>query len=338
MAMSPIPTTPTVAIARELRRLGLKQGTSGDFTVTGQYRNGERQFTYVTLLSKDAERVVVEHADGIEERTAGGPFPFTVSVHYVGDLPFVNIHNGPAKRVRELPASKEVPPATEATDTPAAIQEAQQAEQAPARGELRDGQPGPTPGPGVVQPGMHVEYLPGFRPGARTRHCHGGVIVSVGTTNVRWRPYAWHQDVRTPLEHMRIDPTMHVNQREWVRRTAADLDAGRPLTRHPDWCVWSLAQHLAHAAEAAALEEAPSTPAAPAGPVVVIPCGGAKLGHAAPAGHLYVGGYHRACRRAADALTARGGTVLLLSYAGADMFNGGFKELSALSRGTQAAH
>jgi hypothetical protein len=199
------------------------------------------------------------------------------------------------------------------SDTAEAVQEPQQAEQAPAQGELWDGQPDVVAGPGVVQAGMHVEYLPGFRPGARTRHCHGGVIVSVGTTNVRWRPYKWHQDVRTPLEHMRICPVKHINQREDVRRMIAALNAGQPLPKHPAWVRWSLAEHLTYAAEqaaAAALEEAP---AAPAGPVVVIPCGGAKLHRPAPAGELYTGSYHRACRRAADALTAQGGTVVVLS-------------------------
>ena len=43
------------------------------------------------------------------------------------------------------------------------------------------------------------------------------------------------------------------------------------------------------------------------------PCGSAKLDHKAPAGELYVGPYHRSCRDAADALTAEGGTVLILS-------------------------
>lgn len=53
--------------------------------------------------------------------------------------------------------------------------------------------------------------------------------------------------------------------------------------------------------------------AATPGPVVVIPCSGAKLGHAAPAGQLYTGSLHRMARRVADALTADGGTVLILS-------------------------
>lgn len=44
--------------------------------------------------------------------------------------------------------------------------------------------------------------------------------------------------------------------------------------------------------------------------VVIVPCGGKKLPTAAPAGDLYVGSYHRACRRAA---AARGGRLLILS-------------------------
>ncbi|MEU1853928.1 DUF6884 domain-containing protein [Streptomyces sp. NPDC019990] len=48
-------------------------------------------------------------------------------------------------------------------------------------------------------------------------------------------------------------------------------------------------------------------------PLVIIPCAARKLDHAAPAGELYLGSYHRACRAAADRLTADGGTLLILS-------------------------
>jgi hypothetical protein len=48
-------------------------------------------------------------------------------------------------------------------------------------------------------------------------------------------------------------------------------------------------------------------------PLVVIPCAARKLAHPAPAGELYVGSYHRACRAAADKLTAGGGATLVLS-------------------------
>jgi hypothetical protein len=48
--------------------------------------------------------------------------------------------------------------------------------------------------------------------------------------------------------------------------------------------------------------------------LVVIPCGGAKLSHRAPAGELYVGNYHRAARRAAERLVeGTGGRVVILS-------------------------
>jgi hypothetical protein len=47
--------------------------------------------------------------------------------------------------------------------------------------------------------------------------------------------------------------------------------------------------------------------------LVVIPCAARKLDHPAPAGELYVGSYHRACRAAADRLTANGGALLILS-------------------------
>ncbi|QDN84395.1 DUF6884 domain-containing protein [Streptomyces sp. RLB3-6] len=170
--------------------------------------------------------------------------------------------------------------------------------------DLYDRVPGIVAGPGVVEPGMHVEYLPGFTPGSRTRHPHGGEIVSVGPTNVRWRPYNWHQDVRTPLEHMRIDAGAHLNLQEDARRFKAARDAGQPVRQTPDWCTWSLAEHLAYAGR---ITEQPP------GPLVIIPCGSAKLDHVAPAGELYVGSYHRSCRAAADALTADGGTVLILS-------------------------
>lgn len=56
----------------------------------------------------------------------------------------------------------------------------------------------------------------------------------------------------------------------------------------------------------------PTEPVTPtgAGRLVIVPCGTAKLDHAAPAGEMYVGTHHRACRRAADRI---GGRVLILS-------------------------
>jgi len=47
-------------------------------------------------------------------------------------------------------------------------------------------------------------------------------------------------------------------------------------------------------------------------PLVIIPCGSLKANHPAAAGDLYIGHYHRSCRRAADALTPPG-RILVLS-------------------------
>ncbi|MCM1964869.1 hypothetical protein [Streptomyces sp. G1] len=109
----PAPKTPAVAIARVLRGLGLRQGAGQDFRVTGYYRNGERQHTYVLLLSGAARQVVAENADRIEAEAEEGPFPFTVSVRYsTAGHPHPSVRNG-GTRVRETP------PAAPAAEAPA---------------------------------------------------------------------------------------------------------------------------------------------------------------------------------------------------------------------------
>ncbi|MCX4231795.1 DUF6884 domain-containing protein [Streptomyces ortus] len=65
--------------------------------------------------------------------------------------------------------------------------------------------------------------------------------------------------------------------------------------------------------EQLSLFDVPAAAPLPGGPVVVIPCSGPKLDHAALACELYTGTTHTHARRTADALTARGGTVLVLS-------------------------
>lgn len=73
---------------------------------------------------------------------------------------------------------------------------------------------------------------------------------------------------------------------------------------------------IAHYASAVPMWLAPApAAAAPApAPVVIVPCGGRKLDHAAPAGDLYVGSYHRQTRKAATAVAERtGARVLILS-------------------------
>lgn len=77
-------TTPTVAIARILRGLGLKQGH--DFRVRGQYQgrgaDRERIGTYVVVLSKQADQTVADRADEIERLSADAGHSFRVSIHF----------------------------------------------------------------------------------------------------------------------------------------------------------------------------------------------------------------------------------------------------------------
>ncbi|WP_405759482.1 hypothetical protein OG234_13370 [Streptomyces sp. NBC_01420] len=145
MALVSAPRTPSVAVARELRQLGLQQGPGKDFRVAGAIVRGERNHTYVLLLNDDARQVVADHADDLEQRLAAGPFPFTVSVRYHGDRPEPSIHNGHMERIREERPTVEAAPADEAApveeapdedaapvEEPTAVDTAEEAPGAPA--------------------------------------------------------------------------------------------------------------------------------------------------------------------------------------------------------------
>ncbi len=81
MAKTPAPAkTPTVAIARVLRGLGLKQGS--DFTVKGEYKCGQRTSTYVLVTGVNARQVAANNADLIEQLSAEAGFTFNVSVYF----------------------------------------------------------------------------------------------------------------------------------------------------------------------------------------------------------------------------------------------------------------
>ena len=84
MKKQPTAKTPTVAIARVLRNLGLKQGE--DFRVKGEYagrgRDRERIGTYVVIYSRAGEQLVADNADAIEAATLeDGGYSFRVSIH-----------------------------------------------------------------------------------------------------------------------------------------------------------------------------------------------------------------------------------------------------------------
>lgn len=87
MSNRPAAKTPTVAIARILRDLGLKQGN--DFRVRGQYQgtgqNRERIGTYVAALTGAADQVIADHADEIERLASEAGHSFRVSIHFTAN-------------------------------------------------------------------------------------------------------------------------------------------------------------------------------------------------------------------------------------------------------------
>ncbi|MBU3865574.1 hypothetical protein KN815_16250 [Streptomyces sp. 4503] len=100
----------------------------------------------------------------------------------------------------------------------------------------------------------------------------------------------------------------------WVEiRDAYDPAAALQLLDNAEQLEVPAARWTVTAAHGEQLALFDSTSPAAAGPVVVIPCSGPKLGRAASAGELYTGDLHTHARRTADALTAHGGTVLVLS-------------------------
>ncbi|MFZ3595080.1 hypothetical protein [Streptomyces sp. BH104] len=120
MTSSTQPGTPTVAIARILRHLGLVQGRSCDFRVVGDYRNGERIGTYVLTLSRKVDETIAAHADEIERLAAEGPYSFRVSVRYPsGDRPMTSVANY-GERVRETPPGVDTAEAEPEPAAPAA--------------------------------------------------------------------------------------------------------------------------------------------------------------------------------------------------------------------------
>ncbi|MFC8887546.1 hypothetical protein [Streptomyces cinereoruber] len=124
MTTRPPPKTPTVAIARVLRALGLTQGRGCDFRIEGAYRNGERTGTYVLVLTRHADEVIAAHADDVERLTAEAGWAFRVSIRYLSATgrPTTSVANY-GDRVRdEPPATTEEPPAPElpAPDSPSA--------------------------------------------------------------------------------------------------------------------------------------------------------------------------------------------------------------------------
>jgi hypothetical protein len=93
--------TPTVAIARILRDMGLKQGLHGDFAVRGYSERGERLGTMVVLYTRAANILIDERADEIERLSEESGWVFRVSTryHHVSGAAYPDLCNF-GKRVR----------------------------------------------------------------------------------------------------------------------------------------------------------------------------------------------------------------------------------------------
>ncbi|MFD4535658.1 hypothetical protein ACFWNL_18460 [Kitasatospora sp. NPDC058397] len=115
LATEPRCDSPSTALARTLKRLGLRQGRGGDFRTTGSYNHaGERLHTWVITLTSRAEETIAEHADRIEAELDLSGFPFAVSIRYIDGKLMTRVTNGSFERVRETaPAAAPAGPAVE---------------------------------------------------------------------------------------------------------------------------------------------------------------------------------------------------------------------------------
>ncbi|GLI00933.1 DUF6884 domain-containing protein [Phytohabitans aurantiacus] len=163
-------------------------------------------------------------------------------------------------------------------------------------------------GPGRIAPGQRVTCLPGSLP-ARDGGRGGGILVSIG-------PKTSIVDVYGGRKRRIPNELLHPEAGPWI---AADRDArglrtanasGRGWLPGWSWLGWSIAEHLEYLCGERRL---PTPPPAPQR-LIIVACGARKTAcFEAPAGQMYVGSYHRAARRAAEAITTPDTRVMILS-------------------------
>ena len=163
-------------------------------------------------------------------------------------------------------------------------------------------------GPGRIGPGQRVTCLPGSLP-AREGGRGGGVLVSIGPKTSMVDVYGGtRRRIPNHLLHPQAGP--HV---------AGDRDARGLRTVNADgcgwlpgwsWLGWTIAEHIEYQQ---GVRHLPTPPPAPQR-LIIIACGARKADcFEAPAGQMYIGSYHRAARRAADAISTPGDQVMILS-------------------------
>ena|GEM_PF-861234 len=163
-------------------------------------------------------------------------------------------------------------------------------------------------GPGLVAPGIRVQCRPGALPASYGQPLAD--VLAIGLKASRIRVCGEQRERRVPNTLLEPD----------YRRVATEEARGRgerltnPWTWQwlPRWAWlnWTIADHLAHSRGQRLLLGEPAP--APAR-LVIVGCGARKRTTISDAGNMYIGSYHRAARRAADALLRPGDRVMILS-------------------------
>jgi len=163
-------------------------------------------------------------------------------------------------------------------------------------------------GPGRIAPGQRVTCLPGSLP-ARDGGRGGGVLVSIGRKTSLVDVYGGRRRrIANELLHPEAGPFVAADRDALGLRTATA--SGRGWLPGWSWLGWTIADHLEYIRGERHL---PTPPPAPRR-LVIIACGARKANcFQAPAGEMYVGSYHRAARRAADAITTPYTRIMILS-------------------------
>ncbi|GAA1575733.1 hypothetical protein GCM10009827_117010 [Dactylosporangium maewongense] len=163
-------------------------------------------------------------------------------------------------------------------------------------------------GPGTVAPGQRVRCMPGSLP-ARDGGQGGGILRSIGPkTSVVDVDGGGPRRIRNELLHPSAGPTVAAWRHGRGYRTT--FPDGRSWLPGWAWLGWTVAEHQQYAAGQRRLPEPAPAPQR----LIIVVCGARKVDRIeAPAGELYVGSYHRAARRAADAIRTPGTRVMILS-------------------------
>ncbi|WP_327009721.1 DUF2637 domain-containing protein [Dactylosporangium sp. NBC_01737] len=163
-------------------------------------------------------------------------------------------------------------------------------------------------GPGTVAPGQRVRCMPGSLP-ARDGGQGGGILRSIGPkTSLVDVDGGGPRRIRNELLHPSAGPAVAAwRHGQGYRTTFPD---GRTWLPSWAWLGWTVAEHQQYAAGQRHLPEPATAPQR----LIIVVCGARKADRIeAPAGELYVGSYHRAARRAAEAIRTPGTRVMILS-------------------------